>query len=194
MKSRNESALALSYSGVSIVLHWLTAFLVIAIFALALAPGLVKGSIALHNTLGVLLLVLVPLRAAWRALEGGTINHADEPRFMRLLAKSVHGALYLLLVTVPVLGLMYVDAKGVPFTLFGAALPQIVYYNRELAQTLYAVKTVLAYGMLALIFVHAAAAIAYHHFFRRDRVLRSMLVVAPAAGEPSRGGYVPTIL
>jgi cytochrome b561 len=191
MTSRNESPL--SYGAVSIILHWLTAFLIIAIFALALAPGLVKGSIALHNTMGVLLLVLVPLRAAWRMLEGGAVERAEEPRFMRILAKSVHGALYLLLVAVPVLGLMYVDAKGVPFTFFGAALPQIVYYNRELAQTIYAVKTGLAYGMLALIFVHAAAAIAYHHFIRRDRVLRSMVVIAPTAEAPARsGGYIAT--
>jgi cytochrome b561 len=185
MKTRNDTALARSYGAVSIILHWLTAFLVIAIFALALAPGLIKGSIALHGTLGVLLLALVPLRAAWRMLEGGAVEHLQEPQALRVLAKTVHGLFYLLLVAVPALGLIYVDAKGIPFTFFGVALPQIAFYSSDFAQAVYGLKAWLAYSMLALIFVHAAAAIAYHQFLRRDRVLRSMLVIdTPAAEEP----------
>ena len=195
MNTRHDTALARSYGAVSILLHWLTVFLVIAIFTLALAPGVIKGSIALHGTLGVLLLALVPLRAAWRMLEGGSIEHPDEPRALRVLAKAVHGLLYLLLVAVPVLGLIYVDAKGVPFHFFGATLPQIAYYSRDFAQAIYGAKTWLAYAMLALIFTHAAAAIAWHHFFRRDRVLRGMLVIdAPAAEAPVRvSGLSPSI-
>ena len=187
MNIRTGSALPQRYGAVSIALHWLTAFLVIAIFALALAPGVIKGSIALHGTLGVLLLALVPLRAAWRMLEGPAAECSGETRALKLVAKAVHGSLYLLVVGVAVLGLVYVDAKGVPFKFFGTTLPQIVYFSRDFAQSIYAVKTWLAYTLLALIGLHAAAAIAYHHYIRRDRVLRSMLVVdAPATDEPVR--------
>lgn len=172
-----------SYDALSIIFHWITAFLVIAIFALALAPGVIRGSIALHNTLGFLLLIVVPLRALWRLAHGGAIRRQKEAPFARITATVTHGLFYVLLVGIPVLGLFYVDAKGIDFKPFGIHLPQIVDYDRGLAQTLYVWKKVFAYAMLALILLHAAAAIVYHHFFRRDGVLRSMMVVGPAPDE-----------
>ena len=59
------------YDPLSQALHWATAVLVLASFALALWPGLVKGSAALHKSLGLALLFVVPLRLAWR-LTGGS--------------------------------------------------------------------------------------------------------------------------
>ena len=165
-----------SYDAASIVLHWVTAFLVIAIFALAISPGIVRGSIALHSTLGLLLLIIVPLRAVWRFVKGGEVKRTGGSPASRAAAMLAHGLLYLLLVGIPLLGLIYIDAKGVPFKPFGIALPQIAYYNRELAQTVYLWKTWLSYFMLGLILLHAVAAIAYHHYVRKDEVLRSMIV------------------
>jgi cytochrome b561 len=181
-----------SYDAVSIILHWITAFLVIAIFGLAFAPGIVRGSIALHNTLGLLLLVVVPLRALWRLGMGGAVRRESESRLARFVATGTHGLLYVLLVGIPVLGLFYVDAKGIDFRPFGIHLPQIVNHNRELAQTIYAWKSAFAYLMLGLIVVHAAAAIAYHHFFRKDRVLRSMVLVGPAPEADLEGAASPS--
>jgi superoxide oxidase len=172
-----------SYDALSIMFHWITAFLVVAIFALVLAPGIVRGSIALHNTLGLLLLIIVPLRAVWRFAMGGALHRSTEARFSRLAATLTHGSLYVLLVGIPVLGLFYVDAKGIDFKPFGIHLPQIVNYDRELAQAIYAWKKWIAYVMLALILFHAAAAIVYHHFFRKDRVLRSMVLVGRSPEE-----------
>jgi cytochrome b561 len=183
------------HSAVSIVLHWTTALLVVAIYALALAPGVIKGSIALHATLGVIVLALVALRAAWRLGEGAAGAVSESPRAIRVIGKAVHLVFYVLLAAVPVLGMMYVDAKGVPFSFFGTTLPPLVNYSRELAQTVYGVKTWLAYVLLGLIFFHAAAAIVYHHLLRRDGVLRSMLLSdAPlSAGESSHGADLAPI-
>src|SRR4051812_40331206 len=110
MRTSVQSTPTDAYDRVTIWLHWLTALVVLAVFALALAPGVLKGSIALHNTLGVLLLVIVPLRAVWRFVKGGAIRRADTHWLARLAATSVQGLLYVLLVTVPLLGLVYVDA------------------------------------------------------------------------------------
>jgi cytochrome b561 len=185
VRTPSLAAPADGYDALSIFFHWLTAFLVIAIFALVLWPGVVPGSIALHNTLGLLLLVLVPLRALWRLLRGGTVRRANASKASRAAATAAHGLLYLLLLVIPVLGLFYVDARGVTFTPFGVHLPQLVGFDRELAQTLYAWKKWIAYTMLALILGHAVAAIVYHRLIRRDAVLRSILVVSdvPAAVE-----------
>jgi cytochrome b561 len=181
-----------SYDAVSIILHWITAFLVIAIFGLAFTPGVVRGSLALHNTLGLLLLFVVPLRALWRLGMGGAVRRETESRLSRFIAALTHGLLYVLLVGIPVLGLFYVDAKGIDFRPFGIHLPQIVNHNRELAQTIYAWKTGFAYLMLGLIVIHAAAAIVYHHFFRKDRVLRSIVLVGPAPEANVEGAASPS--
>ena len=189
MKNRNDTASPARYDAATIVFHWLTAFLVTAIFALALWPGIVKGSVALHNTLGVVLLGLVTLRAAWRLVRRGGPRRAEASRARRLAARATHGALYVMLFAIPLRGLAYVDAKGVPFSLFGMHLPQLVHYDRELAQVLYAAKTAIAYGMLTLLLVHAAAGLLYHHFFLQDGVLRSMFFqrrrAARAQAQPS---------
>jgi hypothetical protein len=58
------------YDPLSQALHWATAVLVLASFALALWPELVKGSAALHKSLGLALLFVVPLRLGWRLTAG----------------------------------------------------------------------------------------------------------------------------
>jgi cytochrome b561 len=199
MKTSIQNASGNSYDRVSIGLHWFTAFLVLAIFALALVPGVLKGSIALHNTLGVLLLAIIPARAVWRFTKGRVVHHEKSSRLARLAATCVHGLLYALLLAVPLLGLIYVDAKGIDFSPFGLHVPAIVPWDRDLAQSVYSWKQWTAYSLLGLVFVHAVAAIVYHHLFRRDGTLASMLgtpshqpaaavpVMAGSAGLPSLG-------
>lgn len=168
-----------THDGVSMCFHWATAGVVLAVFALALVPGVVPGSVALHKTLGIALLVLVPLRAAWRlkARKGARAHALGSPldRLSRIGAAAAHAALYALLLGVPLLGWAYVDAKGLDLHPFGLPMPRLVEMDRELAATLYAWKSTLAYGMLALIGLHAAAAIGWHGLVRRDGVLSSML-------------------
>jgi cytochrome b561 len=184
MKTRVQNASADSYDRVSIAFHWFTALLLAAVFTLALAPGVLKGSIALHGTLGVLLLVIVPLRALWRIIKRGAVHHAEDSWLTQFAAACVHGLMYLLLIAVPLLGLTYVDAKSIDFRPFGVQLPELVRWDRDLAESVYFWKKWLSYGLLALIFLHAMAAVAYHHLFRKDRVLASMFRT------PARKGHV----
>lgn len=171
-----------TYDSVSIAFHWITVFLVLALFVLALFPGIVKGSIALHKALGSTLFVIVLARIVWRLFKARPPRpEPGVPLLLRLGAKAAHVALYVLLLTVPALGYLYLDAKGLPFYPFGLEgieaieLPSVVYYDRKLAMTIYGWKQIAAYGLLALIVMHAGAAIVYHSLMRNDGVLRSML-------------------
>ncbi len=58
------------YDPLSQALHWATAALVLASFALGLWPDLVKGSASLHKSVGLALFLVVLLRLGWR-LTGG---------------------------------------------------------------------------------------------------------------------------
>jgi cytochrome b561 len=168
-----------SYDTVSIAFHWLTVLLVLALFVLALLPGIVKGSVALHKVLGFTVFALVLCRLVWRLAMGRAPRpEANVPFLLRLGAKLSHAALYVLLLVTPILGWLYLDAKGVDVHAFGIdafELPAIFYYDREFAMWIYGWKKIVAYGMLTLIFLHAAAAIVYHSMMRNDGVLRSML-------------------
>lgn len=176
MQSRSELSRDDVYDSVTIGFHWLTVFLVVSLFLLALFPGVIKGSIALHKTLGLLVMGLVVLRILWRLFLGrrSRAGHA-EPLLLRLAAKGAHAALYALLLTVPMLGWLYHDAKGMDLHFLGMEMPMLMYYDREYAMWVFGWKQVVAYTLLGLIVVHAAVAIVYHAYWRKDGVLRSML-------------------
>jgi cytochrome b561 len=164
------------YDTVTIAFHWAVAIMVLCQFALALVPGVVKSSISLHKGLGLILLVLVVLRIVWRLFFGRrTGTSADAPLLLRLAAKAGHFGLYGLLIVTPILGWLYLDARAMDVHVLGLELPMLLYYDRDLANWIYGWKKVAAYSLLALIFVHAGAAIVYHARLRRDRVLHSML-------------------
>jgi cytochrome b561 len=164
------------YDATSIFLHWLTVILVLLMFVLVIFPGVVKGAISLHKSIGLLLLVIVPLRILWRLVFGRRCDAAaNEPLLLRLGAKGAHLALYALLIITPLLGWLYVDSRADEVRAFGLDLPMLVYYDRHLQYALYFWKQVAAYGLLTLIVLHAVAAVVYHGLLRRDAVLQSML-------------------
>lgn len=162
------------YDPMSKALHWATAALVLASFVLAIWPGLVQGSAVLHRSLGLLLLFLVPLRLAWRLARGTGGGAAESDGLAALAARAVHGTLYLTLVALPLLGWLYMDLKGTGASIFGHALPTLAGTDRELAALVFRAKWWIAYGMLATIGLHAAAALA-HHYLLRDGILAGML-------------------
>lgn len=180
----------------SLALHWTTAALVAACFALALWPDLLKGSASLHKSLGLALLFVVAARLGWRltgARGGGRPDGRGDALFHA--ARAVHGLLYAALLAVPLLGWLHLNSKGIGVGMFGLAMPTLVDVDRDLARTLFQAKRWLAYGMLSAIGFHATAALAHHYVFK-DGVLASMLpggrrdrgaaAARPAAEEAAR--------
>ena len=92
---------------------------------------------------------------------------------MRIAAWLTHAALYAALLALPLLGWALSDAAGKPPHLFGLALPALVAEDDDLADRLLAWHQDLAWVLLALVSLHIAAAL-WHHFIRRDDVLRAM--------------------
>ncbi|MGE4221049.1 MAG: cytochrome b, partial [Alphaproteobacteria bacterium] len=175
MQSESGSRSGGTYDSVSIAFHWVTVILVLSLFLLALLP-VVKGSIALHKSIGIAVLILVPLRILWRLFGGARPgNTAGEPLLLRLGAWATHAAIYVLLLATPILGWLYLEAKGVHAHFFGLELPGLLDYDRAYAMQLYVYKQWAAYTLLALIGLHAGAAILYHHMLRKDAVVPAML-------------------
>lgn len=100
---------------------------------------------------------------------------ADLPLFQKLAARVTEYALYVLLFLQPALGLLNTNAGGrrVDFYFVGE-LPPVVGPDKFLAKQAMAAHEFVAYLLMALVVLHAAAAL-FHHFVRRDNVLKAML-------------------
>jgi cytochrome b561 len=163
------------------VLHWGTAVaIVIAVAAMFLRDAiedklLRQLLLEIHRQLGMLVLITAALRVTAR-LRIGLADHAPGMgAVLRWTAGVAHGLLFGLLIALPLWGWALSSAHGITVAFLGAVpLPKLVTPDSELADTLSDYHVWLAWSLLVLVGMHVAAA-AWHHFVRRDAVLRAML-------------------
>jgi cytochrome b561 len=174
-----------SYDPGTIAFHWVTAVLVLVLFAsMRIRPLLPRdwhlgGPLeSFHVSIGILFAAVLVLRLVWRLVRGRRLPPAGAG-VAEWAARSVHFALYLLLVLQVGLGfgLRWFQGEGLSF--FGLfSLPDIVERNRGLAHSLEGLHDWVAWALIIVAGGHALAALV-HHYVVRDRVLTRML---PAAG------------
>lgn len=159
-------------------LHWLTVTLVIMAFLLSkgdpysLYSGGADGIRRMHETLGILVLIVILLQLFWRATD--TLP-TEQPvsRWIAVSAKLVRFGLYAHLIAIPLTAVLGTWLMGLPLTLLGIDIaPQITEAHR-LGQLMIKVHTTLGETIMWLSGGHATAAL-YHHLYLRDNVLRSM--------------------
>jgi cytochrome b561 len=162
-------------------LHWLTLFLIVAIFVLAFSIDFASSReqaealIQLHRSFGVTVWVVMLARLVWRQFSRFPNWPPDMPQAMRFAAQWSEYALYALLLIQPILGLLQTNARGDRVDLFFLGqLPALIGTDRPLAKQLLEVHETIGLLLLGLIALHAAAAL-YHHFWRRDDTLEAML-------------------
>jgi cytochrome b561 len=177
----------------AMVLHWLSALAVATAFAVAWTragldePRPRAALMLVHQCTGLLVLALLAFRVGVRLATWPTRPRHDIPRPVRALAFGTHLALYGALLAMPLLGWALANAHGHDVRLPGvAALPALVPADRDLADTLESWHVGLSWTLLSLVALHASAAL-FHHFVRRDDVLRTMLPRGPSSPrEPPR--------
>jgi cytochrome b561 len=170
---------ATRFGAVAQSLHWLMlALIVFQMVGVQFIDAFPKGSAgrslltAAHESAGVLVLLLVAFRLAWRS--ANLAPAASGPPWQRRLALAGHAALYLLMIAVPVAGYVVASARGHGPAFFGATLPPAMAQDRPFARTAQEVHELLAWTLVALAVAHAAVAI-WHHRVLRDDVLTRML-------------------
>lgn len=176
----NGTLMPARYGRLSIALHWLMLLLIAAVYAtIELKGNFAKGSEPRellkhwHFMLGLSVFVLVWLRLLARWLHPAPLAVASAA-WEQWLAKLAHLALYGLMIGLPLLGWLTLSAAGKPIPFFGLELPALLAPNKELAgdiKDIHETVAVLGYWLIGL---HAAAAL-FHHYVRRDDVLRRML-------------------
>jgi cytochrome b561 len=169
---------AVSYDGVSITLHWLTAALVVILWTLGqtidfFPKGTPKiDARSVHITLGATVGIVLIVRMLWRASAGRRLPRANSG-WLGVTAKVVHYGLYLLVGVTVVLGIFNAWQRGdVLFNIY--TIPKLFPGDLALKRTLEDLHGDFADVVLIVAGLHAAAALA-HHYLLRDRVLRRML-------------------
>lgn len=170
-----------SYTGLQRGLHWLMAAIILAAFALGVwSAYLVVGTplrralLDIHKSLGMTALVLLALRVACRLALG-------EPPYRKLLdtlsrigAHMAHGALYLMMLYMPLSGYLFSASGGYSLPWFGLfSWPRLLPRDKmtaDFGETLHHWGAWIIGGLLVL---HGLAVV-WHVFVKKDEVLSRM--------------------
>ena len=181
MHTPQTSTVVERYSPTAQLLHWLTALLVVVSYILSVGGPETRVyspandfSRGLHELLGMSVFALTLVRLCWRAIVPPP-KGPEMPAWMELGAKLGHWAIYALLVLVPVTAVLGAWLAGHPLTVLAVGniqpwLPQ----SRQLGIELANIHRWLGDVLIWIAGLHATDAL-YHHFWRRDTVLLSML-------------------
>lgn len=168
------------YTATAITLHWLSALLIVAAFALGVIMVDMKISptklqyFSWHKWLGITVLGLVALRLLWRLSHQPPALAATTPRWQLLAAAAGHWALYLLMFAIPLSGWAYSSASGYPVVYLGQfQLPDWVPKDKALAAQLKEVHELLTTVLLFVVGTHLAAALK-HQFIDKDGLMARM--------------------
>ena len=169
-----------NYGWVAKSLHWMSAVVVIGMFAsgwwmveLNYYSDWYRTAPFIHKSIGVLLLLLTLLRLCWKAnnMSPDAVGNA----FEQFMAKAAHTVLYLLIVVICVSGYLISTADGRGIEVFNwFVLPSFGELFSQQADIAGLIHKFSAYGLMGLVLLHALAALK-HHFIDKDNTLKRML-------------------
>ena len=169
------------YTQGAMVLHWSIAAIILLLLSVSFflddfPKALRPTAIMLHKSFGLTILILMVLRF-WYLLRGKKpLLPATMPRWEIYLARGVQGAMYVLLIAMPIVGwLMSTLSNHIPvlFGLIQLPLPGIT-PNPDLAALFFQAHQIIAWMLIGLISLHIAGALK-HAIIDKDKVMDSML-------------------
>ena len=166
----------LRYSNVTVAFHWITVVLVLTQAYLGFAFAGTEGPahdqlFAWHRSVGVIILLLTLARLAYRVKNPPPPFPPELPVWERFAAVWNHRLFYILLIAMPIVGFIAVSglATGPTTSLAGGIqVPVIPGISKQVGETAGEVHEMAAWLLIALIFVHIAAALK-HQFVDRWR-------------------------
>lgn len=180
-QSATQQAHPQGYRSATKLIHWLIALLVLGQFIVAfLMPEIGRATVPgplinLHFSLGVVIFILMAIRALLRVLNPVPLDMPDRPVWERWIAIAVHRIFYFILLVGPFLGWASASAHKLSVNVFGLfVLPNIAAPKAGWALAAGDAHSLFMWTLLALIGLHVAGAL-YHYFFLHDHILQRML-------------------
>lgn len=173
---RNTST---SYGSVAKFFHWLIFILLFVMivygYFLESVPKPYKAiAVNTHKLIGVTILVLVLLRLMWALINPKPLLPLDTKIWERVLERLVHYLLYATMLAMPLSGWIASVGGGRPPHLGSLYLNLPIEQDKALADSAFDFHQLLAIAIIILFCIHVSAAL-YHHFIRKDNVLRRMM-------------------
>lgn len=170
------------YGYLTIVLHWLSALIIFALFALGYwmveltyYDSWYETAPALHKSIGISLFLLLLVRVMWRSKQVNPEPLATHNRFEQKSAHAVHIILYVLLFTIMLSGYLISTADGVGIEVFNLfTVPAFSAFIENQEDIAGVIHQYLAYSMIVIALLHALAALK-HHFIDKNVTLKRML-------------------
>lgn len=166
-----------AYGWISIILHWSTAILIIALWFIGKNIMSSGGEFAdqrrgLHISLAATAWLLILLRIAWRIREGHPHVRGQTVR-IHLIAKYTHYASLAAVAVMLLSGPMIVWARGYPINVFDLfAIPSPVEPSRSFADAVFGIHATAATVLMVLIVVHIGGALKHLMFHNDDTIVR----------------------
>ncbi|MFO1389177.1 cytochrome b [Cellvibrio sp.] len=170
------------YGLISIIFHWACAPLILFVFGLGVymrgldyySPWYHRGP-EIHIELGLLIFFLMVLRLLWRLRSGSPEAIATIPKSNQLAANLVKLVIYIAVFTICITGYLITTAEGSGANFFGIFnIPTTLELSADNIDRAGKIHKYVAWGLIALVALHATAAL-FHHFIKRDKTLVRML-------------------
>jgi cytochrome b561 len=170
----------LQYGTTAKVFHWLIVALLLVQYLVGwLMPDIHRGmkpgaAMTFHVSFGLLVLILIVLRFAWRLIHP-VAPESSLPPWQRLSSEAVHWLLYALVLATTVTGWLFASFRGWSMSFFYLMpMPMLAADNAAAGKTIDGLHQAMEWALLVMIGIHVAAALA-HIFIYRDRIMQRML-------------------
>lgn len=169
----------LHYGIAAKVLHWTIVALLLVQYPIGwLMPDIHRGmqpgvGMTLHVSIGLVLLILIVLRFAWRLIYP-VAPESSLPVWQRLTSEVVHWMLYLMVLLTTVTGWLFASFRGWSISFFYLfPFPMVFSNNPAAGKAIDGLHQAAEWFLLILVGAHVAALI--HLVYYRDRVMARML-------------------
>ncbi len=127
----------------------------------------------LHKSFGVIILILAFVMLIWGRV--GKRPSIPGNAIEKFAAKAVHVLLYVSMFIMPISGILMSQFGGYPISLFGSFdMPVLFGKNEALGNFCFELHEISSFAIMGIVGVHVLAAL-FHHFVKKDNVLRRML-------------------
>ena len=165
--------------------HWWMALLIVFMIPLGeimqyrgnelnIWDNLTNTMYSTHKLVGMIVLVLAVLRLVYRVRHGAPPDEPTLEWWQKVGSHLTHWGIYGLLFAIPLTGWLGVSLYGARdvFGLF--SLPPLAAQNQNAAKFVFFLHETFVKLLILALIAHVGAAL-YHHFIRKDGVLRRML-------------------
>ncbi len=159
------------YGLIGRLLHWTSVILLVTLILIAgqfedmLGGQEKKDLINTHSSIGLLFLLLMLTRFTWRVNNLNPIDSYEIQSWQKILAKSLHRCIYLILIIQCLAGIITIFFNGESFNIFNLVkFESLILKNvfiENIAVNLHAFISFMIYPLFA---IHISAAI-YHQIF-----------------------------